>query len=277
MAKILEDLYSVSERGAFIYILAHKRRCLLIDSGYDDTPDRVVYPYLREHGLRQLLRVVITHGHGDHYEGCRAIKEISNAKIAVHREDAGLIRFGSDFVLMSELEKAYPNRFHPPANTWPCPEADEFLEEGQRPNFGDFDLEVLHIPGHSRGSICLYDRERKILFSGDAATGDRLHFYGHPVIVEQSIRRLLSLPIDNMFLGHAYPPANKPSLLGDEVREYLERSLARLKTARSLVGDLYKARKGKLEAEDLLNELGQTSLIAAIRLLESVQQGEESR
>ena len=270
MSKIFEDLYVTSDRGAFIYILQNRRKCLLIDSGYGTTPDTCIYPLLHERGC-QISQVVLTHGHGDHYEGCRIIKESSGARISIHREDAPLIRYTGDYVLMKRLSEEYPGLFQPPASPKPCPKADTLLEEGDTISIGNFQLEVLHTPGHSGGSISLFDPVRKILFSGDTAGGDMVHFYGTPDVLEKSLKRLRELPADHLLLSHAYPPVKKTLLHGPEIGEYLDYCLRRLEEVAEKTRQLYSDNQSETRPENLVTELRHTTLIAAIRLLEEAK------
>ncbi len=90
---------------------------------------------------KDLKRVIVTHGHRDHIGGVPELLERTKARVFVHSGDASLI--GSLFPLAGLLEDG---------------DVVDILGG----------LQVVHTPGHTPGSICLYSPSRKVLFSGDA-------------------------------------------------------------------------------------------------------------
>ena len=99
-----------------------------------------------------LKLIVTTHGHWDHYGDNAAIAEHTGAPIAVHPLDA--------------------HRLIDPQPQWapfeipPSVPAVE-LAEGGEVRFGEIRLTVLHTPGHTEGSVCLWSADAGLLFSGD--------------------------------------------------------------------------------------------------------------
>ena len=97
------------------------------------------------------------------------------------------------------------------------------LDEGDAVDLGDRDFEVLHLPGHSPGSIGLWEESTGILFSGDAA-------YDGPLLDEldgsdigtylETMRRLRDLPVDRVHAGH------EPSFGRDRLVEICDAYLA---------------------------------------------------
>ena len=85
---------------------------------------------------------------------------------------------------------------------------DELLRDGQIINAGDDQLLVLHTPGHSSDSICLYNFTHRILFSGD--TQLRIHTAGGAFAQEyvETLRRLSTLRIEKIYTGHDEPIVN---------------------------------------------------------------------
>ena len=84
-------------------------------------------------------------------------------------------------------------------------DVDELLRDGQLITAGDEQLQVLHTPGHSSDSICLYNGARRILFSGD--TQLRVRTAGGVFAPEyiETLRRLSTLRIDTVYSGHDEP------------------------------------------------------------------------
>lgn len=99
-----------------------------------------------------LKLIVSTHKHWDHIGDNAAVAEATGAKIAAHLLD----RHG-----LERPEPIWAPFPIPPS----VPALD--LAEGSRIRFGEIDLEVLHTPGHTEGSVCLLAAGERLLFSGD--------------------------------------------------------------------------------------------------------------
>jgi hydroxyacylglutathione hydrolase len=99
-----------------------------------------------------LKLIVTTHGHWDHFGDNAAVQAHTGADVAVHPLDR------------HRLEQPEPlwAPFEIPASV-PAVE----LAEGGEVRFGEIRLSVLHTPGHTEGSVCLYARDEGLLFSGD--------------------------------------------------------------------------------------------------------------
>ncbi len=113
---------------------------------------------LEERGWRLKL-IVSTHGHWDHVGDNAAVQAWTHdhqpgdeARIAVHPLDREML--------------VRPQPLFAPFPIPPSVPAVE-LAEGGRVKFGEIDLEVLHTPGHTEGSVCLLDRTNGLLLSGD--------------------------------------------------------------------------------------------------------------
>ncbi len=102
-----------------------------------------------EIGLRIHL-VANSHGHIDHIFDNAAIIQASGAPLAIHPDDA--YRLAGDNIYGFEIE---PSR------------ADQDLLEGETLAIGQLRFRILHTPGHSEGSVCLYEADRGLLLSGD--------------------------------------------------------------------------------------------------------------
>lgn len=135
-------------------------------------------------GDRVVAGVVCTHGHNDHVNAAVEVAEATCARVYLHPADRML------------WDAVHPGR--PP---------DRGLADDGR--IGP--LTVVHTPGHSPGSVCLYAAELGVLFSGDTlfaggpgATGRS--YSDFPTIVRSIESRLLSLPSETRVLtGHGDP------------------------------------------------------------------------
>ncbi len=99
-----------------------------------------------------LKLIVTTHGHWDHFGENAAVAAHTGAPIAVHPLDAHRL--------------TNPQPLWAPFEIPPCVPAVE-LAEGGEIRFGDIRLTVLHTPGHTEGSVCLWSADDGVLLSGD--------------------------------------------------------------------------------------------------------------
>lgn len=144
-----------------------------------------------------LTKIILTHGHFDHVNGLLELKlNFSDAPIFMHQSDLSLYK------------KAPQNtKYWTKQDPGPVPPIDEFLEDEQIITLGETKLQVIHTPGHTPGSVCLYNEGDDILLSGDTLFKDgygRVDFsYSSPAKMKQSLNKLAKLPgHTQVFSGH---------------------------------------------------------------------------
>lgn len=148
--------------------------------------------------LKEIEYVFLTHSHFDHASAAADVQKIGS-KVIMHKLEYESTRgMGSQF--FSVLEP------------------DLLVEGGEVFNCGDYSLEVIHTPGHSRGSICLYERDKKWLFSGDTvfpygAFGRVDLPGGNPRELIMSLEKLSKLDIDVLYPGHEDPVKDGKAVL----------------------------------------------------------------
>ncbi|WP_428033427.1 MBL fold metallo-hydrolase [Amphritea sp.] len=104
------------------------------------------------------------------------------------------------------LLSAYPEKGFNPANvTLQGIEPTRLVDEGDRIDLGDLNFEILHLPGHSPGSIALWEEKMGWFFSGDAIYDGPLLDNISGACVEDylvTMERLLKLPVQSVYPGH---------------------------------------------------------------------------
>jgi glyoxylase-like metal-dependent hydrolase (beta-lactamase superfamily II) len=202
--RIADDLYLVKhpfgDGFVGVTVVLGKHKIGLVDTGFEGTPVNYVFPFLRELGRRpeEINFVVNTHRDGDHVGGNRAIKKKTKAKIAIHEFDAEIVET-VDFKLKDE----------------------DVVELGER------EFKVIHTPGHTPGSICLYDQKNYTLVTGDSVCGERSELIRmDKKIYISSLKKLLNLEIEALIMAHPFKPLGKSILVGEEPREMIYASLA---------------------------------------------------
>jgi glyoxylase-like metal-dependent hydrolase (beta-lactamase superfamily II) len=129
-------------------------------------------------GLNAIERILITHGHIDHYGQAKRLSSLSGAPIYIHSKEYGRTRsiihslgFLKSVLLRNGVPKALVDEaihFIESAQNLADPlEEAFFLNEGDSISFRSMTWRTLHCPGHSPGLICFYWPEKKILFTGD--------------------------------------------------------------------------------------------------------------
>jgi len=173
------------------------KEAVIIDPGGDED---VIVNALEEMELTPKL-IVNTHAHPDHTGGNRVFKQILNIPIAMHDADAASFLRQTNLLLGSMF------------GITPSPEPDILLKDGNKIEFGQLSLKVIHTPGHTPGSICLY-------YPGHVFTGDTL-FVGAVgrtdlpggdwrILVKSIKTKLFTLPDDTIvWPGHHY--GSKPT------------------------------------------------------------------
>jgi len=159
---------------------------------------------VEELGLK-INKIVLTHGHIDHIGALAEVREATGAKVLIHADDAAQLTDSSQnlsaFVGQKLSVKA----------------ADQLLQDGDKIQFGNCTLEVIHTPGHTRGGISLKG-EPDILITGDTLfTGSvgRSDFPGgsHSQLISSIKNKLLKFPPETK----VYPGHGPSSTIEDEM------------------------------------------------------------
>lgn len=178
-------------------------RDLLIDSGMGIRPLRKAIPLLTGRPIVALA----SHTHIDHigahheFEHC-AVHEAEAAILAHPTRHATI----ADKYLTDEMfEGAVPEGYRSETYEAKGAVATTLLKEGDVVDLGDRAFEVTHLPGHSPGSVALFEPATGILFSGDTVyDGPLIDDFYHSVVEDyvRSMERLQTLPVTTVHAGH---------------------------------------------------------------------------
>lgn len=147
----------------FVYVyLIYGKRIFLIDSGVASS-EKIILDYLKSTGRRpeEISQIIFTHSHPDHIGAARAMKMISGSTIAAHAAERSWI----EDVDLQERERPVPGFKSLVAGSV---NVDQILHDGDVLDLDGLRIHVMHTPGHSSGSICLWLPEEGALFSADA-------------------------------------------------------------------------------------------------------------
>jgi glyoxylase-like metal-dependent hydrolase (beta-lactamase superfamily II) len=183
-------------------------QCLLIDPGcHFEEEQQVLTRFIREKNLTPQY-IIHTHGHIDHVLGINYLKQTFQLKAAMHPSDLEVLRQSKEFGRMVGLDIEQPV------------DPDIFLEDNQALELGNTSFTVLHVPGHSPGSIALYHPHEGVVFSGDAlfrrGIGRTDLMGGDYMTLVQSIQnKLFTLPEQTLI----YPGHGETTTIGEEKKE----------------------------------------------------------
>jgi hydroxyacylglutathione hydrolase len=190
---------AVGQMAANCYIVSDpdSREGVIIDPG--DDPE-----YISDTVFKHKIiptRIVATHGHFDHIMGAFALSLGFGIPFFIH---------GKDVFLVSRMAET-ARHFLGLSVVDPAPAIDGTLKEGDTVHAGAYPLSVYHLPGHTPGSIGLYEKKSGSLFCGDTlfaggGVGRTDHAYSSSIDLQKSLRKIFRLPEGTvLFCGHGEP------------------------------------------------------------------------
>ena len=193
--------------NAYVYS-EWKKECVIIDPGADPEliASRLALINMKPRGI------ALTHGHVDHTSAAAGLRELYKEKgidlaIAIHTKDKkfmGARSVRSHDAIFGDEEGSGHEGFDEAIQN--MPNADIYVEEGEMLFNGD--LKVIHTPGHTAGSICIYSESQGLLFSGDTLLFESIGRTDLPGSDAKSLimsvrEKIFSLPPDTrVFPGH---------------------------------------------------------------------------
>lgn len=162
-------------------------QCVIIDPGCNSNAQiQEITGYIKSNNLKTVA-ILLTHGHFDHVLGLGSLKSLFSCPVLMHSDDLNQLEHIDKFagIFGFSVEKS--------------PMPDGFLRDGEKFAFGESELKIIHVPGHSPGSICLYAEKDGILICGDvifAGSIGRTDLPGgnHNILIRGIMQKLMVLP-----------------------------------------------------------------------------------
>ncbi len=147
---ILETFITNSLREkAYLFYNEETKNAVCIDPGNRDDG---ILEYIKEKGL-SLKYILLTHGHFDHIQGVEFLKE-TGAKVVAYEDE-------KDILLNPEINGGASR------NVDTTVDADMYVTEATKLDEVDFEIKILHTPGHTKGGCCYYVPTEDLVFTGD--------------------------------------------------------------------------------------------------------------
>ena len=219
--EVIPGIHEINTRASNCFLVVDDE-IMLIDTGMPGNSSKII-DYLHnklKRSPQDLKTIIITHHHFDHVGSLDKIKKITGAKIAVHHADANYLsgnknQPGPFFMraIVNLMKLIYRTE---------AVEADILLEDGDL--IGNY--QVIHTPGHTPGSICLYNPQNNVIFVGDnlryskgKIKGPTSRLLPKPEQFKESIKKLADLNIEVILSGHSQPIK---SMASEKLKEYLK-------------------------------------------------------
>lgn len=148
--KVVQIATGVMQANCFLVYEEGSSSAFVIDPG---AQVEKIMAHIKHYEINEITHIFLTHGHFDHIGALAELKEATDAKVCIHERDLPMLTSQTDNLAAfsgSAVEEC---------------EADIILQDGEIIKAAGLDVEVLHTPGHSGGSVCyIVDN---VMFSGD--------------------------------------------------------------------------------------------------------------
>lgn len=191
----------VGPMHVFCYLIGDSSsgEAIVVDPGADGL---AIFQKARERNW-DIKEMIFTHGHADHVAAASALKNLCGASCRMHELEMDNMKRNFNLNLIQSLGGAIP------------PEPSGFVADGDEIKIGEEYLTVLHLPGHSPGSIGLSGED--YIFTGDVLFEGGIGRVDLPGSesdkMDQSLKKLLDLPPNTrVYPGHAYGPSGSTTI-----------------------------------------------------------------
>ena len=206
---------TITFRGVNCYLITTNTGYVLIDTGYSNQRSNIEKA-LESAGVKpgDLTVILLTHGDFDHTGNGKYLREKYKSKIAMHKGDVGMVEHGDLFssrksgnIIIRKLVKLFLPLIKMNLKKSDHFTPDIYLEEGDDLSGYGFSAKVIHIPGHSEGSIGFLTTENN-LFIGDLLENHKKRgpikasLVDDPMILDVSIDKLSDYSLNTVYPGH---------------------------------------------------------------------------
>ncbi len=211
--ELLPRIHQIEGVNANSYVIVEEDMLTLIDTGMPHSDEKISNYVSSKLGrpMSDVKTIVLTHCHIDHVGGAYELKKLTGAKIAVHRDDADFVAGKKTFAPPRSAASVLFKAVSPFFKATPV-QPDIILEDNDAIGSNSGKFTVIHAPGHTPGSIAIYDKERKVIFVGDTVRfvkgkieGSIKQFTWDKTKAKQSIEKISQLDFDILLSGHGEP------------------------------------------------------------------------
>lgn len=214
--------------GNFFVLENENGQACMIDTGFI-LPLSYLKSALSKKGiaLENIRHIILTHSHIDHAGNLTVLKKLTNAIVMAHEEEVPFVQHEKRFP-KPKGATAIPFYFCEPYLRPAKCDVDIELKDGD--SIAEHHLKVIHTPGHTPGSICLYHEPTKSLFTGDTILNHLGILQSASAVfscdVEQakrSIEKLVELEVNTIYFSHGRTLKNIPK---NFLKNFLEKLFA---------------------------------------------------
>ena len=206
------EVIRIRSRYTNCYLVKNDSDSILIDAG-SEISGNTILEGIRGAGLQpeDISLIIITHGHYDHCKGLQRLKQVTNAKVLVQKEDAQcltdgycILPKGKNFMIESFVWMG--RHFMKSLARYPATDPDIIFEDRYDLKEYGIDAYAMHTPGHTSGSLCVI-LNNKYAYAGDTLFGVFRRtayppFVDHPDLLIQSWQRLIETGCTMFYPAH---------------------------------------------------------------------------
>lgn len=220
MGEVAKGVHRVSGFSNSYIVEQPDGKLTIVDSGFEPDAKKILAELASMgRGPRDVETIVLTHGHQDHSRGAAKLKAATGAKLAAHQSEVEYVSGKKKYPPAKGAMRLFTGILGAFVKVEPA-EVELALSGDER--LGR--LLVVHVPGHTPGSIALLDAETKSVFSGDAVVSGKGGLVGpnrsFTMDIEEgkrSLGKLSTLSFETVLPGHGDPftAADAPRRVGE--------------------------------------------------------------